>query len=146
MNDIDNAARHFEDGFACSQAVLAAYSGRFGLERDMALRLAEGFAGGMAGLGKTCGAVTGAILVLGLAHGRTRPDDAAAKMATADSVRKLVARFEAQHGSVACRDLLGCEIDTPEKLQAARNSGLFRKTCPGFVRSAAAILEQLLAG
>ena len=145
MRDLECAARHFGDGFSCSQAVLGAYGGRFGLPREIAFRLAEGFSGGMAGLGKTCGAVTGAMLVLGLAHGRTRPDDDAAKMATAKSVRRLVSRFEARHGSVACRDLLGCEIDTPDKLQMARDRGLFRTVCPAFVQSAAAILDELLA-
>ncbi len=145
MSDLECAARYFGDGFACSQAVLAAYGDRFGLSPEIAFRLAEGFAGGMAGLGKTCGAVTGAMLVLGLAHGRTRADDDAAKMATLVSVRKLISRFEARHGSVACRDLLGCEIDTPQKLQLARDRRLFKTVCPAFVVSAAAILDELLA-
>ena len=145
MSDVERAVRHFGDGFACSQAVLAAYGGRFGLPREIALKLGEGFAGGMAGLGRTCGAVTGAILVLGLAHGRTRADDGAAKLATAESVRRLVSGFEARHGSITCRDLLGCDIDTPDKLQLARDRGLFRTVCPAFVQSAATILDELLA-
>jgi len=144
MSNVETAVQCFGQGFACSQAVLATYGEPLGLPREPALRLAEGFAGGMAGLGETCGAVTGALMVLGLKHGRTRPDDADAKMRTNRLVREFMRRYEARHGSVKCRDLLGCEINTPEKLQAARDRKLFTTVCPGLVRDAAEILEQLL--
>jgi C_GCAxxG_C_C family probable redox protein len=144
MNKVEEAVECFGQGFACSQAILATYGGPLGLDRDQALRLAEGFAGGMAGLGETCGAVSGALLVLGLKFGRTRPDDVDAKMATNRRVREFVRQYEARHGSVKCRDLLGCSIDTPEKLQSARDRKLFTTICPGLVRDAAEILEPLL--
>jgi C_GCAxxG_C_C family probable redox protein len=145
MNRIDQAVACFGQGYACSQAILATYGEPLGLPREQAIKLAEGFAGGMAGLGDTCGAVTGALMVLGLKHGRTRPDDVEAKLATNRRVREFLRRFEARRSSVKCRDLLGCSIDTPEKLQAARNRKLFTTVCPGLVRDAAEILEALLA-
>ncbi len=52
----------------CAQTVLSTYCENFGLERILALRLAQGFGGGMGHAGKTCGAVTGAYMVLGLAQ------------------------------------------------------------------------------
>jgi C_GCAxxG_C_C family probable redox protein len=145
MTEVDEAVDCLKQGFSCSQAVLSAYCERFGLPREVALRLADGFGGGMGGLGKTCGAVTGAMMVLGLAHGRARADQQEAKMATRVSVRRLVQQFEACHGSVACRELLGCDIDTPERLQDARAKGLFATVCPALVRSAAKIAGDLLA-
>ena len=145
MSNVDRAVECFGQGFACSQAILATYGAPLGLPREQAVRLAEGFAGGMACRGETCGAVTGAVMVLGLKHGRTRPDDLEAKQATSRLVREFMRRFEARRGSVKCRDLLGCAIDTPEKLQAARDRGLFTTVCPALVRDAAEILEALLA-
>ena len=145
MSNIDQAVECFGQGFACSQAILATYGEPLGLGRSQALKLAEGFAGGMAGLGETCGAVTGALMVLGLKHGRTRPDDAEAKMTTNRLVREFMRQFEARRGSARCRDLLGCAIDTPEGLQAARDRKLFTTVCPAVVRDAAEILEALLA-
>jgi C_GCAxxG_C_C family probable redox protein len=144
MTRVEQAVECFGQGFACSQAILATYGEPLGLKREHALRLAEGFAGGMAGLGETCGAVSGALMVLGLKCGRTRPDDADAKRKTHRLVREFVRQFGARHGSVKCRELLGCEIDTPEKLQAARDRKLFTTVCPGFVWHAAEILETLL--
>lgn len=144
MSRPDDAEALFHQGFSCSQAVLAASAEGQGLGADRALRLGEGFAAGLCGLGRTCGAVTGAIMAVGLKHGRTRPDDAAARDATSVRVRRLTAEFERRHGSIECRQLLGCDIDTPEKRQAARESGLFARTCPPLVRSATEILEDVL--
>jgi len=42
----------------CAQAILSNYSEIFGLNRNLALQLTQGFGGGMGRTGKTCGAVT----------------------------------------------------------------------------------------
>lgn len=135
----------FRQGFSCSQAVLAAWADAGGLDAERALKLGEGLSAGICGLGRTCGAVSGAVLAIGLLHGRTRADDQAARDATALRVRRLAAEFERRHGSLECRALLGCDIDTPEKRQAARDGGLFQRVCPPLVRSAAELLERVLA-
>jgi C_GCAxxG_C_C family probable redox protein len=137
------AAALFEQGFSCGQAVLAGHAARFGLERDAALRVACAFGGGVARTGSTCGAVNGALMAIGLAEGRTRVEDEAARERTYDAARTLLERFGAEHGSVTCRDLLGVDIGTPEGSRAAAERGLFRTRCPGFVRSAARIVGTL---
>ncbi len=141
----EKAEALFRQGFSCSQAVFAAYADLGGLDLERATRLGEGLAAGMCGLGRTCGAVTGAFLAIGLVHGRTRPDDAAAREATSSRVRRLAAEFQARHGSIECPALLGCEIGTPERRQAARDSGLFARVCPPLVQSAAELVESVLA-
>ena len=99
-------------------------------------------AAGWGGLGGTCGAVTGALMALGLKYGATVADPAA-KERTYALTREFIARFEARHGATACADLLGVNIGTPEGQAAAREANLFKTTCPGLVASAAAILEEM---
>ena len=53
-----------ESKMNCAQSVLTAFSDELGLDRNTALRLARGFGGGMGRTGKTCGAVTGAYMVI----------------------------------------------------------------------------------
>lgn len=137
------AAALFEQGFTCGQAVLAAHAARLGLERDAALRAACAFGGGVARTGGTCGAVNGALVAIGLAHGRTRVEDLAAREKTYEATRAFLDRFRAEHGALACRDLLGVDIGTPEGHQAAQDAGLFRTRCPGFVRGAARLVGTL---
>jgi len=145
MNKADNALLLFEEGFSCSQAILATYGPELGLERETALRVAEGFVGGIACLGHTCGAVAGAVMAIGLKHGRTDAADRNSQGKTIREVRKFVKEFEKRNGTTTCRELLKCRIDTPAREKAAQARGLFKRVCPRAVRDAAEILEEILA-
>ena len=145
MSRIESAVSLFNKGYSCSQAVLSTYGPQYGLDEAAALRLATAFGAGMGRMADTCGAVTGAFMVLGLKHGTTLPDDREGKERTYQRVRQFASRFKARCGSAVCRDLLGCDISTPEGLDLARQRGLFATACPRFVQTAAEILEELLA-
>lgn len=142
MTKAERAVDLLSKGYACSQAVVTAFGPDYGLDRDMGLKAATGFAGGM-GCGDTCGAVTGAVMVLGLHFSRpdcvTREGRAEPKRA----VVEFMNQFKARHGTLTCRNLLGCDISTPEGMEKARAEGLFANVCPAFVRSAAEIVEQM---
>ena len=72
MTNVEDALSLFKNGFRCSQAILSTYGLQFGLDQELALKLASPFGGGMGSLGNTCGAVTGAILVIGLKYGNSK--------------------------------------------------------------------------
>lgn len=143
MTRAEAAVQCFAQGASCSQAVLAAFSDELGLPRALAFKVAAGFGGGMGRQAETCGAVTGAIMVLGLRHGATEPADRATKERTYAQVRELIARFRARHGSVICRELLGIDISTEAGWQQAREQQLLATRCPEFVRTGVEILEEL---
>src|SRR5512137_2490461 len=103
MTRIEEAVALFKQGSSCSQAVVAAFAPSLGLDRDTALRLASGFGGGMGRLAETCGAVTGAFMVLGLKYGAATTDKQAKETIYA-LVRDFAQRFKAVHGSILCRD------------------------------------------
>ena len=143
MTRIEQAVEKFDRGYNCSQAVLSTYCEQFGLDCETALKIATGFGGGMH-INGTCGAVTGAIMVLGLKFGNT-DENKQAKEKTYGKVILYANQFIARNGSVKCHELLGCDITTLEGVQFAREKGLFSSICPGLVRDAAEILEQMLA-
>lgn len=144
MTRPERAVSLFRQGFSCSQAVAAAFAPDLGLDRDTALRLSQPFGGGIARRADWCGALTGAFLAIGLEHGRVRAEDAAARDKTYALVNELVRRFEARHGAVRCRDLLGCDIGTPEGQRQAEERKLHQTKCEELVRDAAALLEEIL--
>ncbi len=143
MSDAETAVELFRGGCACSQAVLATYGPRHGLPEEQALRVAAAFAGGMR-MGETCGAVTGAFMVLGLAHCTSASRKAEGRTAAYAAVTTFSEAFRARNGSLSCRELLGCDVSTPAGNQAAREQGLFATTCPRLVRDASQILEAML--
>jgi len=144
QSPIERATSCFEQGFSCSQAILCAYAPQFGLDRELALRVSGAFGGGMARMGATCGAVTGAFMVIGLRHGKIRAEDEEAKEKTYSLVAQFVDLFRQRNGSILCRELLGCDISTPEGRMVAQETGVSAARCPKFVRDAAEILEQIL--
>ena len=140
----DNEVATFESGFNCAQAVLATFGPHLGLDRTLALRLAQGFGGGMGGeMGETCGAVTAAFMVLGLLAAKTGPGEDAGKKENYRLVNEFARRFRERHGSLLCRDLLGCDLFTPEGMRRAREQGLFKTRCTVFIRTAAEILDEM---
>ena len=91
----------------------------------------------------TCGAVSGAFMVLGLQSGTVSADDNAAKQKTYAVMRKFARQFVARNKSLNCTELLGCDIGTPEGIEQARNQKLFTTICPKLVTDAVEILEEM---
>jgi C_GCAxxG_C_C family probable redox protein len=144
MGKADEAMITFEEGFNCSQAVLAAFSGDFGLDPIMAYRVAAGFGGGMGHMGETCGAVTGAFMVIGLKYGMTVLDGSQSHRDAFAKVREFAEKFRAQNGSIVCRDLLGLDVNDRHALREASKKGIPQRICPKLVWDAASIVEGLI--
>ena len=137
------AAQRFTEGFNCAQSVLAGYAAQLGLDEPPAMRVASAFGGGMCHLGQACGAVVGALMAIGLRHGRVRADDAEAKARTHELARRFTDEFLRRHGHLTCTDLLGVDLDSPEGIRQFRERNL-RERCAEWVRSAAEIVAPLL--
>lgn len=146
MKDADRAAACFSEGFNCAQAVLSTFGPRYGLDHVTALGVAGCFGAGMARMGGTCGAVTGAMMAIGLKYGKIRADDNEARDRAYEHVKEFVEQFTTRHGSVVCRELLGCDVSTDAGYQEAKQRELFETVCVTFVRDAAEMIEELLGG
>ena len=144
MRNVEQAVSMFKEGFLCSQALLATYGPPLGVSRDTALRLAEGFGGGVARMAGTCGAVSAAFMIISLKISPGEPIDPKAKEANFALIKKFVDLFIEMNGSIICRELLGQDIGTAEGLKNAREEKLFEKACPKYVEDAAVLLEQCL--
>ena len=141
---VDRALKSFQDGFNCSQAVLSAYSREFGLESQQGHRVSQSFGGGMARMAGPCGAVTGALMVIGLKYGKIEPKDEAAKDKTYALAQEFVRRFKAKHGSLTCLGLLGHHIGTPRGMNALQKLNFHKDICPKYVKAAVLILDKIL--
>ncbi len=140
---VERAAQLFASGISCAPAVLAAFAPGLGIDEDHAARAASCFGGGMASSGRVCGAVTGAMMAIGLGHGPGARADAAAKKVAYDRAQELWRRFTDRHGSIECRDILGLDISTPEGHAQAAAQGLFKTRCAAAVRDAAEIVKEI---
>lgn len=111
----------FESGYCCAESVLLALAEHQGIESDLLPGIARGLCGGMARTCRECGAVTGAILGLGLAQGPRVLGSLVDPLY--ESVQAVLAGFEAQFGTTNCQQLTGVDLGTPEGQQAFGDQG-----------------------
>jgi C_GCAxxG_C_C family probable redox protein len=144
MNRKELAIERFRGDCNCAQAVLSVFATEYGLSEHDAYRMAWPFGGGMGRLQKTCGTMTGAFMVIGLAWGRKRPKNDEEKEKVYQIVREFSARFESLHGATDCLTLLGRDISTEEGKQKAKEDDIFSQRCEKYVGDAVEILEKFL--
>ncbi len=124
--------------------MLAGFGEQFALEQDHAFKLGRGFGSGM-GTGGLCGAVTGSFMILGYLAGDDA-DERRARFRTYDLVAEFSRQFEARRGTLVCKSLLGgIDVGTEAGRKEALQRNVFREICPGIVRDAGEILEDLTA-
>jgi C_GCAxxG_C_C family probable redox protein len=144
LSKAEKAKKQFDKGFSCAPAVFSAYSEQLGLGEELALKIACGFGGGIGRTGRTCGAVTGAVMVIGLKHGQADVTDEESRRETHELVRKFMDRFTRLHGTIECRELIGYDLSDSAELKLARKNKVFENKCRGFVYDSARILEDVL--
>jgi C_GCAxxG_C_C family probable redox protein len=144
-NRLEEVSKTHAEGFSCAQALLAVYGPELGVDRDTALKIAGGFGSGIARMAGTCGAVTGACMLIGLVHGMVKKGDLQQKEISYQIVQEFARRFKARNKTTVCSELMGVDVSTPEGFEAAKEKKIFRTICPKYIRDAAEILEELLA-
>ena len=136
------AVERFANGYNCAQSVFSAFSEDLGLDAAVALKIANGFGGGVR-CGEVCGAVTGAIMAISLKHGFHQEKDFAQKGICNGIAFEFIEKFRADNGSIICRDLLGMDIQSPEDFTTQEARAVFTVKCPKFVASAVQILTDM---
>jgi len=153
LEKIGKTAHTYERVYhGCSQSVLKALQEHLQLGGGDAFRAASAFAGGVARMGETCGALSGGIMAIGLAYGREKLEDTMISHGYAKAMGlsiKLCERFEKEFGSVKCRDiqrsLFGRTFDfkNPREREEFVKSGGYEK-CPKVVKKAAQLAAELI--
>jgi len=146
MTKSDKALALFSQGFNCSQSIFAVFGEEFGLREDDCLKISCPFGGGMGRQQLTCGAVTGALLVLGLQYGKAKNDDNSKKVLTYKKTNDFFKEFKIRNGSINCRELLqGLDMNDPEDSKIIEERNLFRINCDKYVKDAVEIIQQILS-
>ena len=113
----DKAAQNHQKGYNCAQAVACAFAEEMGIDESIIFKMMEGHGLGMGCMEGTCGAITGAVAVIGAIK----------------SCGDIVKRFQEKNQATKCKDLKGIE------------TGKVLRSCPGCIEDATAILEEILA-
>ena len=142
MERTEQACAYHQRGYNCCQSVLAAFSDVTGLDEQQSMSLGGGFGSG-AGTGELCGAVTGAVMVLGLLE-PSNPDDPAGSKRKAMALSKEFQRqFVERFGALRCQDLLKLDFTPDDTTPAAKRLGLTHH-CRIMIVTAVELAEAML--
>ena len=140
-----NVRRSAEDSFAsglyCAESVVLAVAEALSLESDLLPKAATAFCSGMGRMCGTCGALTGAIMGVGLALGRAESSQSVQPSYTA--TQRLIREFEQEFGARDCQVLLGWALNTPEG-QATFHESRLGERCAKYTGKAAEIAARII--
>lgn len=137
-----DAEEFFQSGLYCAESVVLAIAKSLGIESELLPKIATGFCSGMSRICGTCGALTGGILGINLAYGRSKPDESVEPAYSA--TQKLIKEFEKEFGSNNCFTLLGgCDLNTPEGQATFAEKGLIAE-CLHVTGKTAEITAQII--
>jgi C_GCAxxG_C_C family probable redox protein len=140
----EQAVEYFNNGFNCAQAVLLTFAEELGVDEKFALSVSCGFGGGMGRLQQTCGAVTGAFMVISIFNCKKYQDNSPRKEMTYEMIQSFNEKFIAKHGSTNCFSLIQCDLMTSEGRIKANEAGVFRNVCDHLISDTIEILEDLM--
>ncbi len=143
MERSEQAKEHFLSGYNCAQSVVLSFADDLKYSKELALKISAGFGGGMGKQQETCGAVTGAIMVLGLLKGEGVNNNDELKSETYSSVKELLREFTAVYKTTSCKELIGCDLNTPEGSAKFKEEKLMENVCAGCVAKAVQIVESI---
>jgi len=143
LNEI-NAEIAFDASYNCAQSVLFPFLKQYGLREEDGFKIASAFGAGMAGMQGTCGAVTGAFMVLGLEYGFVDPKDKKQRELLLVKTREFILKFKNEYGTIKCRDILLCDLNTEEGKRKHKEENQRELICKNCVRHSVKILGKMI--
>lgn len=142
----ERAQELFKMGYNCAQAVAGAFSDRVDIPFEQLMRLVSALGGGMCRLRETCGAVSGAMVILGLLEGYDEAEDQIGKRMLYAKGHLMALPFQEKFGTFNCRELLGLKPgEEPSPVPTVRTPEFYEKRpCIKFIGEMAALLEKAL--
>jgi C_GCAxxG_C_C family probable redox protein len=138
------AITFFRSGFNCAQAVVSAFSDELAFDKELALKIACGFGGGMGRLQETCGAVTGSFMILGVYNSKIYSGNQDRKDRTYSMVQEFAKAFIEIHGTINCKSLLGCDLKTEEGHSHFKENKLNELVCEKCISDSIRIIDDII--
>ncbi|MFN3412260.1 MAG: C-GCAxxG-C-C family protein [Exilispira sp.] len=138
------AKKYFLNGFNCAQSVLIAFNDIIKLDENILLKVASSFGGGMGKMQLTCGAITGAYMVLGFIFGKDKEEDKKSLEKNYFLVRKFTEQFIKHFNTENCKNLINCDLLTEEGKKYFIENKIASNFCLDLVKKSVEILEEIL--
>ncbi|WP_421919113.1 C-GCAxxG-C-C family protein [Marinifilum sp.] len=140
----EKAVENFRSGMNCAQSVLLAFSDQYKFDDNLAFQISSGFGGGMGRLQKTCGAVTGAFMLIGIHNCEKYSNHSLQTENNRSMIQEFNRRFTQTYESLDCRDIIKCDLNTPEGQQYCKENNSKEIICTKCITDSIDIVNALI--
>ncbi len=144
MKQEEKALQSFKSGFNCAQSVLSAYADELEMDANLATSVSSGFGAGMGRLQETCGAVTGAFMVIGLYNSKKHSDNAELKEASNAMIQEFTHNFKLANNTISCKSLINCDLKTEAGQLYFKENNLGETICEKCISDSIRIINELI--
>ena len=131
---IDRCTKHFNEGYNCCETVLLSFCELLGVESEVIPKIATPFGGGICKRKHMCGALSGAVMAIGLKYGRNTPQGK--REPSSERTARLVEKFIEKYGSANCIEVLGYDPEDLEKVKRDKDK-IRANICAPLIRQVA---------
>jgi C_GCAxxG_C_C family probable redox protein len=139
---VDLAESYAESGFLCSESVLLSLCDHLQISSDLVPRIATGFGAGIGGQGLVCGAISGAVIALGIKFGRDQPEKKGYKPYW--FAAEFLKRFRRDWRCWTCHELTGCNLTTDAGRKKYDDNKLWETRCRKLIATASGIAYDII--
>jgi C_GCAxxG_C_C family probable redox protein len=138
----EKAIQHFDSGFNCAESVFLAVAEAIGQGAEL-VNMATGFGGGVGRNGSLCGAISGAVLAVGLIHGRHSASDS--RDPSYNIIGEFWKLFTAKFPGTLCCELTGVDLKSEAGAKEYKERIHGERCCPMVCFAASKMSELLTA-
>jgi len=144
MTKQEKALEYFRNGHNCTQSVLLSFAEDLSIEKKLAVSIASGFGAGMGRLQRTCGALTGSFMVIGLYNSESIWDEKVRKETTNRQIQALDNDFTEFFGYSDCNHLTNTDLKTESGQQKFENEHINTRVCERCISACVSWLKKNL--
>ncbi|MGQ9619305.1 MAG: C-GCAxxG-C-C family protein [Candidatus Aminicenantia bacterium] len=141
---IERALERFQKGYNCAETLLIAGAEILGIKKDLIPNIATCFGGGIGRRESICGAISGAIMAIGLKYGRKYADDKESKERAYNLAINFCEKFEKKFGSLICYELIRLNLKNPADRKKFQDLKIMEEKCFRFIATSCRILMDIL--
>ena len=128
MDFEEEVVRLYKEGYDCAQCILKAMIDRIDCDEETAMKTISSMSMGLLE-GSICGAVLGALAVIGIKYGSASPDVSMRGISIIKRAQFLM-EFKKRYDGLTCPEIMGLDVRKDEDNLRAHKEGVYEHFCP----------------
>ncbi len=128
MGSSDDVIRLYNEGYDCAQCIFMAVKDKLDCDEETAMKAISSMSMGLLE-GSICGAILGALAVIGIKYGSSSPDPGS-RGVTIIKRAQFLTEFKKEYNGLTCPEIMGLDVRKDEDNLRAYTEKVYEHFCP----------------